>query len=259
MSPPRIGTPEYEIWKQSPIYESIRQNLRKINTGKISPLRGKPSGKKGISCPSKLTGKTYLEIYGEERARELVAIRSRPGKPLKKDKQCICKYCNSIFFGKQATARHCDRCLERIEVECSCGCKKTTIRVRWDVESGRPVLLSGHNAKFFKKSKLEDAVATYLYGWKRQYPIGDYSVDFALPGDKKVIEVNGCFWHACPLCNITSSNSRNKEVQDKIRRIDARRLKYISSRGWDIEILWEHDVKTWIESRKVLKGVETVQ
>ena len=94
-----------------------------------------------------------------------------------------------------------------------------------------------------RPSKLEHRVANMLkansISFERQFKIGKYAVDFAFPAVKMVLEVQGCYWHACTLCGY-----ENKRRQF----LDKRRKAYIEYRGWDVRWVWEHDINANGES-----------
>jgi 6-pyruvoyltetrahydropterin/6-carboxytetrahydropterin synthase len=98
-----------------------------------------------------------------------------------------------------------------------------------------------------KTSKVEDLVAKYLQGWKRQYHIGRYQVDFASLNEKKILEVNGCFWHNCSICGF--DKIVDKQVLEKSISYEKQRLSFIKAKGWEVEILWEHDIPLWIAKK----------
>ena len=99
-----------------------------------------------------------------------------------------------------------------------------------------------HIAKYRpgKVSKLEDMVARRLPLFERQYKIGWYSVDFADPAEKVVVEVQGCWYHSCPIC---FPGSPMYKTQRLVRGNDLRRTKFLTDRGWTILRIWEHDIR----------------
>jgi very-short-patch-repair endonuclease len=59
-----------------------------------------------------------------------------------------------------------------------------------------------------------------------QYPIGPYTLDFAIPERRIVIECDGNYWHSRPEC---------------IKR-DRRKDKFLTARGWDVLRFSETDI-----------------
>ncbi|MEC4272776.1 very short patch repair endonuclease [Adlercreutzia sp. R25] len=70
--------------------------------------------------------------------------------------------------------------------------------------------------------------------------------DVAFVGRKKAIFVMGCFWHRCPACNL-SVPKKNVEYWEKkfARNIerDERNRAALEEAGWDVLMLWEHQLK----------------
>ena len=87
-------------------------------------------------------------------------------------------------------------------------------------------------------SKLEDLVASSLPTWHRQFRISSYIVDFALPEEKKVIEIFGCYWHACEICKLTKH-----DFAREVRSRDKQRLNTLQSKGWLVQVFWEHELQ----------------
>ncbi|WP_354412660.1 very short patch repair endonuclease [Variovorax atrisoli] len=81
-----------------------------------------------------------------------------------------------------------------------------------------------------------------LLGWRRHLPLPG-TPDFAWPGLKVAVFVDGCFWHGCPRCNrpLPKTNSAfwaAKVARNQRRdRASARRLRAL---GWSVLRVWEH-------------------
>ncbi len=70
--------------------------------------------------------------------------------------------------------------------------------------------------------------------------------DLVFPKYRKVIFVNGCFWHGhkCSLGRIPKSRVEFRtEKIDKNRARDKREIKALRSEGWGVLSLWECDAK----------------
>jgi DNA mismatch endonuclease (patch repair protein) len=72
------------------------------------------------------------------------------------------------------------------------------------------------------------------------------SPDLVFPRLRKVINVNGCFWHMhnCPRCRVPSSRRdywitkmQRNAARDKRTRRELRKL------GWQVLVLWECQIK----------------
>jgi very-short-patch-repair endonuclease len=98
----------------------------------------------------------------------------------------------------------------------------------------------GRTTKPAAVSALELSIAPFLpAGFLPQVKIGHYRVDYAHPKRKIVIEVNGCFWHGCPIHSPTPTHQRQVGVQEE----DLRKELFLRRRGWLVLTLWEHDIK----------------
>jgi len=96
-----------------------------------------------------------------------------------------------------------------------------------------------------------------ITGWRRGYPIMGRP-DFAFPGKKVAVFIDGCFWHGHPSkCRIPESNreywlkkiSRNV-IRDKIV------TRTLRQKGWKVVRIWEDTVaksSTIVRLRKALK------
>lgn len=95
-------------------------------------------------------------------------------------------------------------------------------------------------------SSLEKKVHEWLeedgIAFKKEKTIGKHMhVDIFL-APKTCIELNGCHWHGCMICNLQLSKDM-KVAQMK----DARRYHSIRTLGFDIVIFWECEVNEYPE------------
>lgn len=67
--------------------------------------------------------------------------------------------------------------------------------------------------------------------FRRQYPIGNYVVDFICREKKLIIEIDG-----------------GQHNQDEIKEYDELRSKYLESKGFKVIRFWNNDIDTNIES-----------
>ena len=54
-------------------------------------------------------------------------------------------------------------------------------------------------------------------------------------GKKQLIELFGCYWHACFLCGYKDPNH--------VRRSDRQRIKDFCELGWDCLVIWQHELE----------------
>lgn len=97
---------------------------------------------------------------------------------------------------------------------------------------------------------MEDMVAEWLASagipFERQHEIGKFHVDFFVPsafGKGFVIEVNGCYYHECPLCG-------KKSFDPKSRIRDTKRYGILAGSGYDLLVLRECDLKMHPEAAR---------
>lgn len=91
-----------------------------------------------------------------------------------------------------------------------------------------------------KRSKLhlgfkQEMVKEGLDKFKTEYEVGHYHIDEARPDLKLSVEVDGCYWHSCPICEL--------EGPKETLSYDNRKESYLSNRGWTILRFWGHEIK----------------
>lgn len=68
------------------------------------------------------------------------------------------------------------------------------------------------------------------------------SYSFDLTIDKKIIEFNGDYWHMNP--KTYEASSFNKTIQLTAAekwQLDAEKIKYAKSKGYDVMVIWEYE------------------
>jgi DNA mismatch endonuclease (patch repair protein) len=86
--------------------------------------------------------------------------------------------------------------------------------------------------------------------FEREKAIGKLHVDIFL-APTTVIELDGCFWHACPAC------IEHPTPQQLVTRVkDGRREYVLRKKGFDVIRIWEHEVKNHPQRvQAMLKGI----
>jgi G:T-mismatch repair DNA endonuclease (very short patch repair protein) len=74
--------------------------------------------------------------------------------------------------------------------------------------------------------------------YQKEMAIGQCHVDIFFP-PKTVIELNGCFWHSCAICQKQPLTKAQLAVVQK----DANRYAFLKSAGFDVIVIWEHDLR----------------
>jgi DNA mismatch endonuclease (patch repair protein) len=97
-----------------------------------------------------------------------------------------------------------------------------------------------------------------LRGYRKQWQV-EGRPDFAWPGLKVAVFVDGCFWHGCGRCrNFPKTNAefwRNKIESNKRR--DKRVARRLRSVGWTVVRVKECGVLLPNTLRKIVEAVET--
>ena len=89
-----------------------------------------------------------------------------------------------------------------------------------------------------------------ITGWRRKYIVFG-KPDFVFPKLRVAVFVDGCFWHACPICqpSLPSSNSDFwKEKFAKNRARDIKKNRELTTIGWTSLTIWECELKNSFRS-----------
>jgi DNA mismatch endonuclease (patch repair protein) len=106
-----------------------------------------------------------------------------------------------------------------------------------------------------KDTKLEMSIRKNLW----QANLRGYRLHFRIEGkpdlvfvkEKVAIFIDGCFWHACPIC-YKEPETHKEYWESKMKRNIERDLavnKSLSGSGWSVVRVWEHEIK---ESQKAV-------
>ncbi len=81
-------------------------------------------------------------------------------------------------------------------------------------------------------------------GWRRHLALTGRP-DFAFPGRRVAVFVDGCFWHRCRACRgIPSSNRAFWEVKlSANERRDRAVTRALRREGWRVLRIWEHELR----------------
>lgn len=74
-----------------------------------------------------------------------------------------------------------------------------------------------------------------IKGFFTEYQVKYYRIDEANPNLKLAIEIDGCYWHSCPTCNLKGPRAN--------RALDKRKTSYLENRGWVVLRFWGHEVR----------------
>lgn len=86
--------------------------------------------------------------------------------------------------------------------------------------------------------------------------------DFYFRRYRLALFVDGCFWHACPVCKRHTPAARQEFWRNKIeetRKRDNRQRRHMRAQGYHVIRVWEHEVKKglWIgRLRAMMRRIE---
>lgn len=102
-----------------------------------------------------------------------------------------------------------------------------------------------------KETKPEILVRKYLFAqgfrFRKNVEKLPGKPDIALPKYKTIIFINGCFWHGhkgCKKSALPASNTKfwKEKIEKNIER-DNKEICELKSLGWNIEIIWQCELK----------------
>lgn len=73
--------------------------------------------------------------------------------------------------------------------------------------------------------------------------------DIVFPGARLAVFVDGCFWHGCPIHNVTPKTNADfwsKKLKGNRAR-DAQVNATLETSGWRVTRIWEHEVRNELE------------
>ena len=95
--------------------------------------------------------------------------------------------------------------------------------------------------------KLRKVLFSLGYRYRINYKINKIKVDIAFPSKKKVIYVNGCFWHQHEYCKEASQPKTNskywKEKFEKNKERDHRNYDTLANDDWELLVVWECELE----------------
>ncbi len=92
----------------------------------------------------------------------------------------------------------------------------------------------------YSNTKPELAMKAWLESrgveFRQQELLFDHIWDFVIPSLKLIIEVDGCYWHGCPIHCPNSVVGKSRTVLD--HEYDS----IAKNNGWVVRRIWEHDL-----------------
>lgn len=204
---------------------------------RIAQSRRQEAGAKKIAMECPECGKTFYAFLCRVPYRKYCSMSCKANNPAPRPKTKTivteCAYC------KAPLQRFLSRIKEYGQQFCDIKCYHA-----WDKEyKNSPKMIEAISKRmlenFGQPSGLENRVAEWLAArgieFERQVLLKVYVMDFKI-GDI-YLEVNGCYWHGCPLCN-TELTPRQKRRSDRDRSLTT----YCARRDIPLMVIWEHDI-----------------
>lgn len=156
-----------------------------------------------------------------------------------------CRFCGKEFYVSQSQ--------KDIKVYCSKDCKDKDYVERFGGENNpffgkhhseeTKEILSASTARTRSRQmilpsgperSMHEALAKVGIPFEAERLINDkFCVDIFIPSHNLIIYVDGCYWHAC---SIHCPNAKKPKS-------DNARVPYLSKCGYNVEIIWEHDIR----------------
>jgi len=221
---------------RKPRSEQGRENIRQANQRKWESAQGQEL-KARISA--KLKGRPVPTI-GNMRSPKHMAKLHALNKGKTAHNKGIPATPEQIARNREAQKKRWEEAPPEERLKFSLASKK-----RWEeaTEEQRAAMIKNwiNAAKDKKNTSIEQFVASNLDTqgiiYEREKRISRYYVDFFIPVENKIIEVNGCYWHACEQCGYGENEHAFRQEKD------AKRYATLRAKGYTVEVLWEHDLR----------------
>jgi len=198
-------------------------------------------------------------FYGKHHSEESKKIMSLKGKGIAKTPRRgvykLCVVCDKIIYIPQSKK-------DKI-IYCSNECKNYDYKTRFSSEDN-PFYGKHHSEETKEKlrkastiqrakqfvlpskpeKQIHDELLKENIEFETEKLINDkFCVDIFIPKYNLIIYIDGCYWHACP---IHCPNAKKPNT-------DNARIPYLTKCGYNVEILWEHDIKAG--SERLIKNI----
>ncbi len=226
-------------WHQSRGKHNSQETRKKISenhadiSGSNNPMWGKKFSKEHRDKISKANKGKIAWNKGKKWSEEVKQkiSKSEKGKIISKEHKK--KISNNAKINPNFGMRGKNHSLETIEKYKKW--RKTFVLPKKDtsIEVKIQNLLSLLHIEFFTHKYMN-----IKYGYQCDILIPKQETEGVIIPQKTIIECDGCFFHACPIC-------KNKEYYwtKKRKKIDKLRTKELQEKGFRVIRLWEHEIK----------------
>jgi DNA mismatch endonuclease (patch repair protein) len=93
----------------------------------------------------------------------------------------------------------------------------------------------------FRRALWNNGIKGYRLHWKVEG-----KPDIAFPGRKLAVFIHGCYWHRCPVCDLSKPKSNSAFWSDKFEKNvarDERKRSALERDGWKVMTFWECEIK----------------
>jgi G:T-mismatch repair DNA endonuclease (very short patch repair protein) len=109
----------------------------------------------------------------------------------------------------------------------------------------------GHFAKTSPRSNKEKTLELTLVDYKINVKIGIYKPDYVNEKTKHIVEIYGDYWHCNPtIYKEDFYHTQLKKTAKEKWNLDAKRQRYLESMGYIVTVVWESDLKDFMETLK---------
>lgn len=203
-----------------------KNEIKQLVSDKLKNRVFSDSHRKLISlnnCGRRKKGKTYEEIYGALKATQLKNLYStqRTGTTRSKEtKEAMGQIRHAAW--KNGMYEHS---IDKIR-------DKMIARLQTGVYNLKPNNVEKKVIAYIEQNNLP-----FKFVGNGKFWIENVNPDFVnVNGEKKAVEVNGCYWHNCPI------HFPVKGYRSSIDR-DEHKENVYKKYGWTVTTLWEHDIK----------------
>lgn len=225
-----------------------RARMSEKRRGEGNPMYGKPSamrGRKGTTESNKKKSEANKnKIVSEETRKKQSAVKIG-----KKQSEEARKKSATAGLGKKRSLKAKKKYSEAKTAYWAELSKEERAEqlVNWTKagQAASPIMTKDTKPELAFEARLKEKGWQLGIDYVKQFEIGACHVDFYLIHDNLVIEVFGCWSHQCVQCGYTQGTKWGEDIfrtATEVHRNDMRRIKYIESKGYSVQVVWAHEL-----------------